>query len=239
MADADGLLRLLSDHTAALATLHAELGSPPETLSKQLASLQTSLVATIDDQRRSLEKDVARLRDTISTLRNEVTHMQHALGEPELDTDQHDGESLIGWKERVKNISDTVRRAHKERSCDLRVIIDTLRGFVDILGSDWQGLRSLPNPGEEDVDLRLQKLEEWQGAVVACESEIVSSVCFFTVECVPVCELCQNPGTSTNNSACSSHRDPPALVRAWNLAVFCLYSSFNLFRRPSPSCACL
>jgi hypothetical protein len=175
MADADGLLRLLSDHTHALASLHAQLGSPPETLQAQLASLQKSLVAAIDDQRRALEQDVARIRASIAALRNEVAQMQKALGEPEPDTDQLEGESLTEWKERVQRVRKSVGKAHEKRSRELRATIDRLRGLVDLLGSDWHGLQGLPREGDEDKDLRVQKLEEWQGVAVACEHEIVGS----------------------------------------------------------------
>jgi hypothetical protein len=231
MADSDGLVRLLSDHTHALASLHARLGSPPETLQAQLASLQESLAGAIVDQRRALEDDVARIRDAISAQRNEVAQMQRALGEPEPDTDQREGETLMRWRDRMQCLRDSVAGAHQDRSRELRAIVDRLKGFTGLLGSEWPALQGLPDDGDEDKDLRVQKLQEWQGVVVACEHEIVRATHRISFLAAPDHLTTETPA---NDPARRSHRDPSALVRAGHLALFCFDSAVHLIRFPRP-----
>lgn len=200
--DAASLSELLSTSTSSLASLHAQLGHPPEALEHALVALHDQLRAAVDAQLGHVKEEVEIVRTECESIASENERLRTALGEKAAKMAEQEDEvspregSRVGKRGSLRTLAPVLqpllhRRAHltanrhrlrglyASRSAQCQKLLEQLDTFRPIMAGfikqPSRGTISAPSAdGQQLEDVSLSFVAALEGEIARCEREKVS-----------------------------------------------------------------
>lgn len=158
--DQQKLLQLLSESTARLTSLQAELGHPPQRLKEAIAALHTTLHVAIEGQLDQVQTEVNTAKKTLEQTSKSICDLKSALGDSEVaknGLDQpkardsqagimHGDEALLTRVARAREELNRLQGLYNSRRQQADKLSTELASFEPILGDYVPRIRAVSPP---------------------------------------------------------------------------------------------